>query len=40
MIAVALLRTLVRAPPMLPVVSARKTMSGCGGIGDVSTLFA
>ena len=40
MIEVALVRTFAIAAFMLNVVSARKTMSGFGGIGDVSTLFA
>ena len=32
-------RTFATAPPMLPVVSARKKMSGFGGIAAVSTDF-
>src|SRR5689334_5655174 len=40
MMAVALVLTLRIAPPMLPVVSARKQMSGFGGINGVVTCFA
>jgi hypothetical protein len=40
MMSVELAMTFARAAPMLPVVSARKQMSGCGGITGVPTVLS